>query len=33
MPAEQTLSNPKFTLLKKLGKGRNDPSACIYSRA
>lgn len=33
MPAELTLTNPKFTLLKKLGKGRNDPSACIYSRA
>lgn len=30
MPAELTLANPKFTLLKKLGKGRNDPSACIY---
>jgi 16S rRNA (guanine966-N2)-methyltransferase len=31
MPAELTMTNPKFDLLKKLGKGRNDPSACIYS--
>jgi 16S rRNA (guanine966-N2)-methyltransferase len=33
MPAELTLESHKFTLLKKLGKGRNDPSACIYARA
>jgi len=30
MPAELTLANPKFDLIRKLGKGRNDPSACIY---
>lgn len=33
MPAEQTLHNPRFTFIKKLGKGRNDPSACIYTKA
>ena len=30
MPGGLELSHPRMTLVKRLGKGRNDPSACVY---
>jgi 16S rRNA (guanine966-N2)-methyltransferase len=31
MPGELELKGKGFTLLKRLGKGRNDPSVCFFS--
>ena len=31
MPGGLELSDPRMTQVKRLGKGRNDPSACFYS--